>query len=482
MSARAGALRGALTQAAALRAAGRREEAIRLLERALAGVVGAGVVEAEARDLLGRLWLDEKQPAKAITELTRAAELAPGSFHHLAHLATALTAAGRPSAADRVLVHAMQLAPLEAGLPFNLGTQRLQRGDAAAAIPPLLQALQLEPNHSQAALNLGTALREQGRLNEAEAILRQILASPTVGVEARWNLALALLQQERWAEGWVCYEARRQLRGFAMDRLPLPAWTGEPTGHLLVFAEQGLGDTLQFLRFLPQLKGRAGALTLRVHDPLLPLLAATCAAWEISLIGRSAPLPEVDAAVPLLSLAGMGDLAAVSSAPYLDADPARRARVRAKLGRGAPRQIGLCWQGNRSYRLDRQRSLPPEVLAALLGPPLPGCRWTSLQQGEPVLEGVEPWPGLDADGAFVDSAALLAELDLLITSDTAMAHLAGALGTPVWLLLAHVPDWRWGLTGEQTVWYPGTRLFRQPRPGDWAAVVAEVRDRLSALP
>ena len=477
----------ALAQAAALRAAGRREEAIRLLQRGLAGEQAEGIpAEAvpEARDLLGRLWLDAKQPIQAVAELSRAAALAPGRFHHLAHLATALTAAGRPADAERALLQAIRLAPEEAGLPFNLGTLRLQRGDPAAAIPALLQALHLDPGHAQAGLNLGTALREVGRLAEAEQILRQIAASPAVGAEARWNLALTLLQQERWAEGWGCYEARRRLSGFALDRLPIPAWTGGAVGRLLVYAEQGLGDTLQFHRFLPWLQGRAQAVTLRVQDALLPLLSGQPSSG-VALIGRSAPLPEVDAAVPLLSLAGMLTSPPVGQAgwppapPYLDADPARRAQVRARLGRTAPLQIGLCWQGNRSYRLDRQRSLPPEALSALLAPGLPGCRWIALQQNEPLPEGAEAWPGLDADGAFLDSAALLMELDLLITSDTALAHLAGALGRPVWLLLANVPDWRWGLTGERTLWYPQARLFRQPRPGDWAAVIAEVRGRLA---
>ncbi|HND34726.1 MAG TPA: glycosyltransferase family 9 protein, partial [Myxococcota bacterium] len=241
--------------------------------------------------------------------------------------------------------------------------------------------------------------------------------------------------------------------------------------RLVVYAEQGLGDTFQFLRFLRGLSERVKHLILRVHDPLVPLLSG-CAA---QVIGRSQGWPEADAAFPLLSAPSLG-LWPPPPPPSLVPDPARQRRLRLQLGRKKPLQIGLNWQGNRSYKADAQRSIPAHVFAPLLK--RPDCRWIALQRGESVPDGVETWPNLDEEGSFLDSAALLQSLDLFITSDTALAHLAGALGCPVWLLLPAHPDWRWGLTGSDSLWYPTMRIFRQEQPGDWAGVIARVEAAL----
>jgi tetratricopeptide (TPR) repeat protein len=453
-----------------LRAAGEGEEAIALLEGSTEPRGSPG--RAAARwDLLGRLRMDTGAFGLAEAAFRRAVEGDPAEFRMRAHLATALAALGRHTEAESALEGAIRLAPDQAELYFNLGTLRLQRGEADRALAPLQHALRLHPDHLKGALNLGTALRELGRLEEAEGRLRPLIHEAPVQAEARWNLALLLLQQERWAEGWSHYEARRELSGFAMDRPPLPHWQGQPVERLVVYAEQGLGDTFQFLRFLQGLSERVKHLIFRVQDPLVPLLTGGAA----QVIGRSAGWPEADAAFPLLSAPSLG-LWPPPAPPYLRPDPARQQRLRLQLGRKKPLQIGLNWQGSRSYKADAQRSIPAASLTPLFQHP--DRRWIALQRGEPLPPGVEEWPDLDAEAAFLDSAALLLSLDLFITSDTALAHLAGALGCPVWLLLPAHPDWRWGLTGSHCLWYPTMRIFRQEQPGDWAGVIARVEAAL----
>ncbi len=450
-----------------LRTAGEGEEAIALLEKELR-VQGRGARAAAAWDLLGRLRMDTDAFGAAESDFRRAIEEEGAEFRHRAHLATALAALGRHGEAETCLGEAIRLAPQQAELYFNLGTLRLKRGDAGAALEPLQRAVALAPGHLKAALNLGTTLHDLGRWAEAERQLRPLLSQSAVQVEARWNLALLLLRQERWTEGWQHYEARRALPGFAIDPSPLPAWNGERVERLVVYAEQGLGDTFQFLRFLQPLSEKVKHLIFRVQDPLVPLLKG----YAAQVVPRSAGWPVADAAIPLLSAPSMG-LWPPATGPYLHPDPERQQRIRLRLGRKKRLQIGLNWQGSRSYKGDAQRSVPSHFFAPLLHHP--DRRWIALQRGEPVPAGVEEWPDLDAEGAFLDSAALLSTLDLFLTSDTALAHLAGALGCPVWLLLPAHPDWRWGSTGPTTPWYPTMRIFRQEAPGDWAGVIARVQ-------
>ena len=326
-----------------LRAAGEGEEAIGLLEAAAADG-RRGPKEAARWDLLGRLRMDTGAFVRAEEDFRRAVEEEGAEFRHHAHLATALGALGRHKEAEASLEEALRLAPNQAELYFNLGTLRLQRGEAEAAIGALQEALILNPGHLKAALNLGTALRELGRLEEAEVRLRPLIHEAPVQVEARWNLALLLLQQERWAEGWSLYEARRELASFAMDRPPLPHWEGQAVERLVVYAEQGLGDTFQFLRFLQTISERVKHLIFRVQDPLVPLLKG-CAA---QVIGRSEGWPEADAAFPLLSAPSLG-LWPPPSTPSLRTDPTRREQIRSRLGRKKRLQIGLNWHAHSAH-------------------------------------------------------------------------------------------------------------------------------------
>jgi hypothetical protein len=255
----------------------------------------------------------------------------------------------------------------------------------------------------------------------------------------------------------------------------------------MVYAEQGFGDTLQFVRYLPLVlaKSRAARLIFECQCPLVPLLTQL-GDPEVEIVARSPSdeaLPSFDHHVPLLSLPlVLGCFApALMSAPYLKPDAELRTLWRKRLGSGVALRVGLAWAGNPKHRGDRRRSMNSEGLEAILC--VPDVQFISLQ-----IEPHSPLPPsfiaanvLDFRAQitnFADSAALLAELDLIITVDSAVAHLAGTLCRPVWILLPFDPDWRWGLQREDTEWYPTMRLFRQPTPGNWEAVVQKVAEEL----
>jgi hypothetical protein len=284
------------------------------------------------------------------------------------------------------------------------------------------------------------------------------------------------------------YEARRRLAGFAIRAVAGASWDGAPLAgrRLLVHAEQGIGDTFQFVRYLPRLNAAGGEVVFLAPDRLRPLLAPAIGAARI--VGGADPLPSYDVHAPLLSLPHLlGDGAPYAPPqPYLAADPARRRHWADRLGDGGLK-VGLVWQGNPNFRADRRRSVPLAALAPMAA--LAGIRLIALQVGPGAeqrdalpwakerLETLEARP--DDNGAFLDTAAIIASLDLVISSDTATAHLAGALGVPAWVMLSYVPDWRWGLVDATTPWYPSARLFRQTAPGDWSGVAIRLARTLT---
>jgi hypothetical protein len=296
-----------------------------------------------------------------------------------------------------------------------------------------------------------------------------------------------MLAQGRYGEGWRLYEWRRAMPDFAIRRINAPPWDGSLLGErrLLVHAEQGLGDTLQFIRYLPLLGAKGGNTVFMCPPALAPLLAG---ARHLPPLATEPP-NRFDVEAPLLSLPQLLGIAEPYVPPggaYLAPDPARIERWRSRLPREG-RRIGIAWQGSRDYRDDRRRSIPLPEFAPLAH--LPGVRLVSLQKGggsEQIAE--RPWreeitafgDDLDRDGAFLDTAAIMAALDLVVTSDTAIAHLAGALGVPVSVALCHRPDWRWGVAGDRSPWYPAMRLFRQESPGDWAGVFARIAAALTS--
>jgi len=286
-----------------------------------------------------------------------------------------------------------------------------------------------------------------------------------------------------FAAGWMNYEHRWNDAPLHQRDFPCPQWKGEPLNgaRILLHAEQGLGDTLQFLRYVPLVQAAGGAVILEVQDRLMTLAAEIPGVVEVVLWGGA--LPAFDWHCPLLSLplAFGTTLETVSGAvPYLSVPEASRTKMRGLPWPEAGLRVGLLWAGNPTFSRDRYRfrSAPLELFKPLLEEY--SVHWFSLQIGEPATGLAKaPWAAKVVDLSphvenMADTAAQIAQMDLVITVDSAVAHLAGALGVPVWVLMPFTPDWRWLQQRSDTPWYPSMRLFRQPRPGDWEAVIAEM--------
>jgi len=396
---------------------------------------------------------------------------------------------GELAAALPLLERSVALRPEEPEFHNNLGLALAATDRTAEAIAEYRAALALKPDHAVAWNNLGLALQLQNEVGAGIDAFRHALLFKPDFPRARWNLALALLLNGQFAEGWREYEVRLSLPelGGVESRLPGPLWDGlEPAGKtLLVPIEQGLGDSVQFGRYVTLLAAAGARCVLRCPDKLAPLLATIPGVAQVSVEGEA--LPAYDAYLPLLSLPRVFATTPTTipgSVPYLEASAAKRSAARAILSRaGAARRVGLCWAGNPAHGNDRRRSLSLALLSPLFD--LPGITWFSLQAADaaaqlatvPAARSVVP---LAPGSALVDTAAMIAELDLVISVDTGIAHLAGALARPTWLLLPFAPDWRWQLGRDDSPWYPTLRLFRQARPGDWPGVVARVAAALQA--
>jgi tetratricopeptide (TPR) repeat protein len=348
-------------------------------------------------------------------------------------------------------------------------------------------ALAIKPDHALAWSNLGLALQARNEVGPAIDAFRRALALNPRFAHARWNLALALLLDRQFEEGWREYDARLELAelGGKLHRYAGPRWNGAPVSGktILLYPEQGLGDALQFARYATLLAASGARCIVHSPDALVPLLATVPGVAEVVRIG--AELPRYDAHSPLLSLPrhlGTSAETIPASVPYLSIAEEARAIVASRLGsKNAKRRIGLCWAGNPEHGNDRNRSIALALFAPLFE--RQDIDWYSLQQGERAMEiasvpAASNLAPLRSDSTLLDTAALIAELDLVVSVDTSIAHLGGALGRPLWVLLPFAPDWRWQLGREDSPWYPSARLFRQPRPGDWGAVLARVAEAL----
>lgn len=336
------------------------------------------------------------------------------------------------------------------------------------------QALAIDPGYTRVRYVRG-AMRywsgdDEGCVEDMSAV---IAADPT-NADAWYGRGQAWLRMGDLRRGFAGYEARWDSSGWESRRnscdIPVPLWLGEESiagKSILVYTEQGLGDAIQFSRFLPLLR-EAGATVLLACDPALASLFAPL----VHRVVGSAPVGRVDYRVPLMSLpyAFGTTLDTIPPAPYLDADPERGEHWRNALGPRVGRRIGIAWSGRPTHADDRSRSLPERCVRPLLD--LTGIEWVSVQRG--TLPGVRSFDLQD----FADTAALMQHLDLVISVDTAPAHLAGTLGIPTWILLPFVPDWRWLRDREDSPWYPSVRLFRQPRRGDWESVIERVVSEL----
>lgn len=393
---------------------------------------------------------------------------------------TALNALRQPAAARAALERSVALDPEFAPAWLNLGNACADLDDWTAAEAHVRRAVTLDPTLAEAQASLGYLLTVQGRLAEAEAACDAAIAVRPDLVQAHWNRAVAALLAGDLPRGFAGYEWRKKHDRFRHDfiGLPGPVWTGDdPAGRtILVHAEQGFGDTIQFARYLAQIADRGGHPVLACDRVLVPLFAGMAG---VDVVARGTTLPPYDAWIDQMSLP-LRFGTTLDSVPcpegYLRADPHRVARWEAMLP--AEWRVGLAWAGNALHNNDRRRSLPPALLGPLLA--LPGVTFVNLQVGPratsvPGLRDLSPWL-VD----YAETAALIACLDLVIAVDTSVVHVAGALGVPAWVLLPHAPDWRWLLGRADSPWYRSLRLFRQPAPGDWPAVIAEVVAALRA--
>lgn len=418
----------------------------------------------------------------AETAFREALRLMPGHVPSQGNLSRVLQSAGRlPEAAD-VLAAAVQGAPVDAALWQNLGLLLRELSRFAEAEHAFRQAASLSPSADMLAC-LANTLRDQGRLDEAEAVGREALASGPDHREAHIGLAVTRLLAGDLPAGWpefawrgAAEAARVRMAGV----VAAPLWRGEPLeGRLLIYAEQGAGDFFQFSRLVARAAALSRGVTLCVPAALHRLAAAVPGADTV--ITLNDPVAACAAICADLDLPGIFGIALDEVAvpvPYLHAEAADIAAWRARLAGLPGLRVGIAWSGNPAYFHDRQRSIPAASFAALAG--VAGVSFISLQPGQAPPSGLNAvdWTAEFRD--FADTAALISSLDLVIAVDSAVAHLAGALGRDVWLLNRYAPDWRWQLGRDNSPWYPTLRQFRQTEPGDWDAVLGRVRDALQS--
>lgn len=476
-------------------------------------MMGDNPRRAEVLQMIGRDAVAQGQPAVGVTLFEEAISIDSGSADVYVDLALGLEADARIEDAVAAYGRAVERDPahriawlnmailarrlgrledaadaagkalaLDADDPVvlgQLGGILVELDRAADAEPLFRRAAELRADDASALNNLALALRAQGRLDEAIATCRGAIGLAPEDAEAHVHLAELLLLHGKIDEGFREYEWRRSLPGAVVPGgdLAAPDWDGsDPNGRtILVIAEQGFGDTLQFCRFVPVLATRGARVILVVQEALADLCRTLDGVDTVVASGAS--LPAFDLKVPLLSLPHLLG-PDVGRVPYLTA-PADRIRPGHDAIGG---RVGIAWQGNPTGAGDRGRSVTLARFAGLSN--IDGVRLVSLQKGFgheqltalPDATTIEDAGSRCAD--FADTAAVMAGLDLIITTDTAVAHLAGALGRPAWVLLKHDPDWRWRRGREDSPWYPSLRLFRQPAAGDWDSVLAAVRSAL----
>jgi hypothetical protein len=391
-----------------------------------------------------------------------------------------------------LLQQAVRLRPGESEGHLSLGQAYEALGRHGQAEAAYHEALRIDPRSAEAHHNLGNALKDQGRLPEALVCYRTALWLRPDSPSTQYNRSLTLLQAGNYAEGWPAYEWRWKRNKAKQRVFAQPRWDGRPLEGrtLLVWSEQGLGDSIQFARYCALVKQQGGTVILQCPGYLMPLMK-TCP-YPDRVVAEEDPPPPYEVQVPLLSLPALLGTTldnVPAEVPYLVPDPQRLARWAGELATLRGLKVGIEWQGNPYHQWDHHRSVKLEQFAALAA--VEGVSLVRLQRvhGVEQMKGVagrfavwEPEGEVDRPHeAFLDTAAIMKNLDLVVTVDTAAAHLAGALGVPVWVAVATVADWRWLLGRQDTPWYPTMRLFRQKSPGDWDEVFARMAAALAEL-
>ena len=463
-----------------------------LLDRAILGHLAAVALDPRllaARSNLGLALMARGRIEEAAQAFEAAIAREPAVASLYSNLGQCLADLRRFDAAEAACRRALELSPELAEAWSTLGNVHVGQRRHAEAEAAFRRAVELRPQMAGAWCNLGVVLFREIRAAEAEAAYARALELDPALADAHWNLALLRLQRGDYAAGFDQYEWRLKRSGRLREEalFTQPLWDGAPLhgGSILVHAEQGFGDALQCVRFLPQVAARGGRVVLQARSPLKRLLERAPGVDAFVTAGEA--LPGVACRAPLFSLPrlfarSLDDLPGPT--PYLSADPALAAEWRMRIEAAAQDglRVGIVWSGNVTSEVEQGRSIPLDAFAPLAQA---GVRLVSLQKGDG-LEQLSAAPFLVADlgapyqaGDFADTAAVLAGLDLLVTCDTAVVHLAGALGRPAWLAISATPDWRWLENRSDSPWYPSVRLFRQTTRGEWAEVFAAMAERLA---
>ena len=509
-----------LQRAIAAYQSGNAAEAERLCE----AVLGADARNADAVNLLGAIEMGRGNANAALGHFTRAAQLQPRFADSHSNRGVALQALERWEEALACFRRALEIDPRHVDALYNRGVVlgllkrwnealdsydrvlRASPGNARAwnnrgnvlqeldrwpeALQSYERALQLRGEHPELLVNRGIALLELARTRDALASFERAAALDPGFREAQWCRSMTYLTLGDLARGWPLYEWRWQRKDAAPRRhAAAPLWRGEaPAGKtLLLHAEEGYGDAIHMARFAPIVEARGARVLLEVYAPLARLMTALSPSIEV--FAHGAALPAFDAQCPLGSIPGaLGTtLDTIPGAAYLRAFPSDVDAWAARLGERSRRRIGLAWSGNAAFERDRQRSLAFERLLPLLGAD-PDAEFHCVQKDlrpadRAAIERdgrVRIWS--DAFSDFAETAGLIANLDLVISVDTSVAHLSAAMGKPTWILLALIADQRWLLERTDSPWYPSARLFRQRARGDWNSVIAEAAEALRAPP
>lgn len=434
----------------------------------------------------GEAQLQARELQAAEQVFRQAVVLDPQFAEAHANLGYVLNQLGNDAEALSHYRRALEIAPDNATVHLNLGALLARNKRHTEAEASYAVALALDPQSSAVWSNLGALNLNLKREETAEACLRHAIALDPLNARARFNLAYQRLRHGDFEAGWALFESRDWYREMG-EKWAFPRWHGESLAGrtLLVTDQAGHGDMIHFCRYIPLLKARGAAhITLLCHPALKRLMGSLIGLDGVCSIDEEVPQTHFDFWMPLMSAPYLLETrpdTVPAQLPYLQASPLLRTHWSSQLPHAGGIRVGLVWKGNPQFENDGDRSLAHlQTLAPLWS--VPDVHFFSLQKGadeEDIAACLERQP-LVALGSqmqdFADAAAIVAELDLVITVDTAMAHLAGALGKPCWLLLPwYMTDWRWGTTGTDSIWYPGVlRLFRQGPDGAWDAVIADV--------
>lgn len=464
---------------------------------------------SDALHLLGVVSADFGRHDQAVALIEQALKLRPDGYLYYSNLGNVLRAQGKYEEAVTRYEQAIAAKPDYTEAHSNLGTALLDQGKYEAAVASFERAIALKPDYAEASCNLGIAAVDFDRLEQAAGHFRRAITYRPDLAEAHYCLGQTLLREGNFEEGWPEYDWRWKLREYGWLRnihgnFPQPLWNGEPLNGrtLLVYGEQGLGDAFQFCRYIPDVAAMGGKVIFAAHPRIIRLIGSLVGLTpNVTIVPMDKPpLPPFDLHSPLLSLPRILKVRLdepSNHVPYLQAEAPLVEQWRQRLSQPEGLRIGIAWQGNPLGKIDRGRSLPLAAMAPLAA--IPGVRLISLQQrdGLDQLDNLPPGmtverlgADVDAVGAFIDTAAIMANLDLIVTSDTSTCHLAGALGRPVWVALKKIADWRWLRDRSDSPCYPTMRLFRQPKMDDWdsvfqsmAALLGQVvRGEVSAAP